>query len=175
NHFGSGYRGSYSGSGFRYGGYGGYGYTLGYFPGFYSGYGLSYGYGFGNGYDYPGYNYYPAATYASAPAVYYGYDSQPSQPVVINQYYRTAAPRAQVREEAPPQPAAAVPSRAPEYWLIAFPNGSVVLAVSYWTDGNTLHYVTRNKEQKQIALSAIDRDLTQQLNGERGLEFRIPR
>jgi hypothetical protein len=54
------------------------------------------------------------------------------------------------------------------------PERHQVLAVAYWTDHDTLHYVTRTKEQKQIPISAVDRDLTDQLNQERGLEFRIP-
>jgi len=50
------------------------------------------------------------------------------------------------------------------------------MAVAYWTEGTTLHYVTRhNREQKQVPISGIDRDLTHQLNAERGVEFRVPR
>jgi hypothetical protein len=129
-------------------------------------------------------SYYPAGGYASAPAYY---ESQPQSPaVVINEYYRapTAQPRLRdysnggygVEPNPQPQPqGAAAPAKKPDYWLIAFPNGTAVIVVAYWTDRDTLHYVTRTKEQKQIPISSIDRDLTGQLNQERGLDFQIPK
>lgn len=101
---------------------------------------------------------------------------------MINEYYQPhqIQPRMQDYsnggyglEPAPTATAAAV--KKPDFWLLAFPNGTVVLAVAYWTDHGSLYYVTRTKEQKQILISAIDRDLTEQLNQERGLEFRIPK
>jgi hypothetical protein len=189
----SGFRSGFYGSGFRYNNYPRYSFGFGYYPGFYSGFGYDYGYG-SPWVD----NYYPSGGYVSAP-VYY--ESAPqSAPVVINEYYRPPAAQTRVRDysnggygaeptaqsrvrdysnggygiEPAPQPASA-PAKKPDFWLIAFPNGSVVLAVAYWTNHDILHYVTRTKEQKQIPISAIDRDLTDQLNHERGLEFRIPK
>jgi len=187
----SGFRGGYYGSGYRNGyyrySYPRYSYGFGYYPGFYSGFGFGYGsafgygaYGYADPYYYDGY--YPSGGYASAPAYYQ--ESQPSPPVVINEYYtpRSAA-QPRVRDysnggygvEPAPRPAATTPAKKPDYWLLAFPNGTIVLAVTYWTDQDFLHYVTRNKEPKQVPLSALDHDLTEQLNRERGLEFRIPR
>jgi hypothetical protein len=78
-------------------------------------------------------------------------------------------------QAAPTAPEATAPRRSADYWLIAFPNGTVQLAVAYWTTGNILHYVTRNKEQRQVPISSIDRELTEQLNSERGMTFRIPK
>ncbi len=164
-----GFRGGLSNNYPRYSG------GFGYFPGFYS----TFGYGYG--YSSPWVDsYYPAGGYVSAPA-YYESAPQPP-PVVINEFYRPPTAQPRFRDysnggygiEPVPQPTSA-PAKKPDYWLIAFPNGTIVLAVAYWTDRGTLHYVTRTKEQKQIPISAIDRELTDQLNQERGLEFRIPK
>jgi hypothetical protein len=187
-HYGSGYRGGYYSSGFRYS-YPRYSFGFGYYPGFYSGFygGLGYGYGYGYGYDpyyYDGYYGGGYGGYVSTPAYYEQAPQAP--PVVINEYYRPPTAQPRVRDyssggygvdprPSSNAPAANGPAKKPDYWLIAFPNGSIVLAVTYWTDGEFLHYVTRNKEPKQVPLTAIDRDLTVQLNGERGLDFRITR
>ena len=100
--------------------------------------------------------------------------------MVINEYYRSPTAQPRFRDysdggygiEPAEQPTAA-PTKKPDNWLLAFRNGTIILAVTYWTDHDTLHYVTLKKEPKQIPLSAIDRELTEQLNQERGLEFRI--
>jgi hypothetical protein len=47
------------------------------------------------------------------------------------------------------------------------------MAVAYWTRGNTLYYVSRDKQEHQVAISAIDMEMTQQLNYERGIRFEI--
>ena len=152
----------------------GLGYGLGYGYGYpYYGYGYgAYGYpayGYGVGYDaYPDYGY---SSYAAAPA--YSQSAQQT-PAVVNQYYSTPASTTQssgyfqgrVRQDPPPGSSQGIGT------LIAFPDGSVQIAVAYWVEGGTLHYVTRDKAQKQVALTAIDRGMTDQLNRERGMEFR---
>lgn len=181
----SGGRGFYGGRGY-YGGFGyrgwGYPYAFGFGLGLgwgypYYGWGYPYygSYGYGYGYDsYPAYSYAPAVysepnTYQSA-----GYQSAaaPTQPVVINQTYASAAP-ARPRQDPPPGRDASGHLTSPPTYLIAFPDGSVTLAVAYWTDGGTLHYVTRDKAQKQVAIASIDRPLTEQLNRERHIEFHL--
>ena len=177
-----GYRSGVYGSGFRYNNYPSYSSGFGYYPGFYSGFGYGYGSGYGYGYDSPAVeSYYSPGGYGSGPAYYESVPQSP--PVVINEYYRPPTAQPRMRDysnggyglEPPPQSTSSAPAKKPDYWLIAFPNGTIVLAVAYWTDHDTLHYVTRAKEPKQIPISAIDRDLTEQLNQERGLEFRIPK
>ncbi len=170
--FGGGFRGNPAF--FRRGFVGdGFGFGFGGFPVFYSGFSAPIFDGYYGGYG--GYGGYPPVEYVSPPASY-----APPPPVVVNEYYAPPAPaRPQIRDYSAggygtqpgplPQPQAA--AKRPEYWLIAFPNGTVTLAVAYWTEGDMLHYVTRNKEQRRIPLSSIDRDLTEQLNRERGLEF----
>jgi hypothetical protein len=108
--------------------------------------------------------------------------------VVINEYYSPPVANPMIRDysagnyadssarpPAPAAPPAPEAAKRADYWLIAFPNGTVTLAVAYWTTGNILHYVSRNKEQKQVPISSIDRELTEQLNSERGVTFRIPK
>ena len=170
-----GYRSGYYGSSFRNNHYPRYSFGFGNYPGFYSAFG--YGYDYGSPWvD----SYYPSGGYVSAP-VYYESAPQPA-PVVINEYYRPPAAQPRIRDYSnggygadPAPPPTSAPAKKPDFWLLAFPNGTIVLAVAYWTDHDTLHYVTRTKEQKQIPILAIDRDLTDQLNQERGLEFRIPK
>jgi len=176
---GYGYGGSRGGYGDRGYGYGGYGLGLGFGLGFGSfGYGYGsfgypyYGYGIGYGYDaYPGYDYgysYAPSYYEPAPVIA---QPAPSRPVVINQYSSqpASAPYA-ARERQDPPPGR--DAQGQMQTLIAFPDGSVQIAVAYWTSGNTLHYVTRDKIEKQVELSAIDRAMTDQLNRERHIQFR---
>jgi len=47
-------------------------------------------------------------------------------------------------------------------------------AASYWVDGQTLHYVTLQHEEKLAPLGSIDRALTLQLNRERSVTFQLP-
>jgi hypothetical protein len=188
--FSGGYRGGYSG-GFRggYGGrYGGYGYRGGYFRGGY-GYGRGFGFGLGFGwpyygyggypygyssyYDYPSAAYYPAYDYAPvtapAPAV-------PQVNVYTPQAYTPQAPVVRERQEPPVgrDSSGRLTSNQSNMYLIAFPDGSVQVAVAYWTDNGTLHYVTTDKVQKTVPISAIDLGVTQQLNRERGVAINIP-
>jgi hypothetical protein len=126
------------------------------YPGFYD-------YGFYGGYSYP----YPAySTYA--PAYAYPY-YQPAPPVVVEQNY--APPPPVVREYAPSGPPE---SRDPLY-LIAFKDHRIQAAIAYWVDGSTLHYVTREHEQREVSLDDIDRAFSEQLNRDRHVEFRLPR
>ncbi len=197
---GGGYRGGggYGGGGYRGSGYGGYGYG-GYRGGYGFGLGLGLGFGFGypyygygyGGYGYGGYGYgsygYPGYGYSSYyPGTSYGYDdsysqgysqsyAQPAQQQQpqLNVY---AAP-AQTREyQAPPvgrDAGGRMTSNQSNMYLLAFPDGTVAVAVAYWVDNGTLHYVTKDKAEKSVALSAIDRTTTDQLNRERGVTLNL--
>ena len=59
-------------------------------------------------------------------------------------------------------------------YLIAFKDHSVVQALGYWMEGSNLHYVTVDHDLNQVSLDLIDRDLSQRLNSERNIEFRLP-
>src|ERR1035438_9570785 len=59
-------------------------------------------------------------------------------------------------------------------YLIAQRDGAIQAAASYWMAGQTLHYVTLDRQEKQVALGSIDRALTQQLNRERRVSISLP-
>jgi hypothetical protein len=138
------------------------------------GFGLGYWgypyYGYGYGYDpysyYP--YYYPYDNYYPPVASYPSYDSGP---VAMSQTYSAPpAPSAQVRE----YPASPTEYREPIY-LIAFKDHRIQAAVAYWVDDNTLHYVTREHQERQVPLDSIDRAFSEQINRDRRVEFRLPR
>jgi hypothetical protein len=48
-----------------------------------------------------------------------------------------------------------------------------VQALGYWTDAETLHYISAEYGLNQASLVLIDRDLSQRLNDERGVAFKV--
>jgi hypothetical protein len=62
----------------------------------------------------------------------------------------------------------------PIVYLIALNDGKAWAAVAYWVDGSTLHLVTRRNEQMTFPLDQVDRSLSERLNRERGIPFRLP-
>jgi len=168
-------------SGFR-GGYGGY-YGSYYSPYFYSGYGLGYGYGYGYSPWYDDYGYssssYPAYSYPvyqPSPNVNVVY-APPAQAQAPTTVY-VERPNSLTREydqygQQSNRPMAATDSASPLY-LIAFRDHTIRAAAAYWVEGDTLHYITQEHEQKQAALGTVDRDLSGQLNRERRVAFSLP-
>ena len=73
--------------------------------------------------------------------------------------------------EAPARRAADV---EPTFYLIAFKDRSIVQALGYWMEGATLHYVSAEHSLNQVSSDLIDRGLSQRLNDERGVEFKLP-
>lgn len=166
-----------------YGGYYGYdpsaaGYANGYAPG--------YGPDYGNGYPDDG----------SQPPPGPGLPS-----VVINQNFVPPQANPQVREyngdqsqaqpqaqsgmkvypatpSQPPAGAAAAQNAAsgdqPTIYLIALRDHTVLQALGYWMEGSTLHYVSAEHTLNQLSIDLVDRDLSQRLNNERGLDFHLP-
>jgi hypothetical protein len=166
-HGGSGYSGSRGGyghggyyGGYRYGRsyYGGFGFGL-YAPWYYGGY-------YGSYYDPYYYNpyYYPQTYVDPAPpvTVYQNPNYTPDPPVrpMVRDYPENAAPSRSAGE--------------PVVYLIAFQDGSIQAALAYWVNGNTLHYVSTRREQREAPLESVDRALSQRLNRERRLELHLP-
>ena len=166
--FGHGFRGSRFGFGFNTGFwpiyysapyYGGYYYDPYSYGGYYDPY-YSYGY---DGYaSYPGYGSNVTVGY-TAPTVIN------TQPAPVEQVTPTLREYDQYGQE---MQRSGTPS-SPIY-LIALKDHSIQAAASYWVTGNTLHYVTLQREEKQMPLTSLDRDLTLQLNHERRVEMRLP-
>ncbi len=63
----------------------------------------------------------------------------------------------------------------PTIYLLAFKDHNIVPALGYWMEGSTLHYVSVEHSMNQASLDLIDRDLSQRLNDERGVEFKLPK
>ena len=173
-----GFHGGGTVGGFRDGlGYGSYGYR-GYYGGLYGGF-----YGPGNyGYSYwPGYYDYSYSPYAySYP---YSYDPSPNV-TVIYPAPAQAAPSTVYVERGDP-----VVGQCDQYgqeiksssgagdspiFLLAFTDHVIRAATAYWVEGQTLHYLTLDYEQKQAPLDTVDRALSLQLNRERRVAFSLP-
>jgi hypothetical protein len=160
--FRGGVRGRYGYRGF----YGYYGWPY-YYPGLYAGY---YDPSFDSGYYDPYYNGYSSDTgdagYAYAPPA-------PDPPVIVQQ----PPPAPALREYPAPTPPAQAP-QAQNYqeplYLLAMHDGTIRAVLSYSADGASLRYVTLDHEQKQVPLSSIDRSLSERLNRERNVSFRLP-
>jgi hypothetical protein len=59
-------------------------------------------------------------------------------------------------------------------YLIALRDQTIHAAAAYWVEAGVLHYITLDHQQKQVALSQIDRDLCVKLNRERHVVFSLP-
>ncbi len=59
-------------------------------------------------------------------------------------------------------------------FLLAFKDRTIYSVIAYWTDGDTLHYFTSGNVHNQVSMSLIDRELTERLNRELGIEFKLP-
>jgi hypothetical protein len=106
-----------------------------------------------------------------------GNDSSQPAPAVI-QYFGSAdaqdptTPTAAADDIQPMEEPAS--TTEPSHYLIAFKDHSIYSAVAYWVDGDTLHYFTSGNTHNQASVSLVDRDLTERLNKESGLEVRLP-
>lgn len=111
--------------------------------------------------------------------------AQPATPVIINvgpgggQYTTSGSPQGSVYvpQPQPESPAVeelpAIPDQQERY-LLAFKDHSIYSASAYWVDGDTLHYFTSGNTHNQASLSLLDRPLTERLNKEFGVEFKVP-
>ena len=108
--------------------------------------------------------------------------------VVINQNFAPDVARPVVREYVPdanggiridgPQsqvtpPETTVAEESPTF-LIAFKDHTIYAAIAYWVEGDTLHYVTNQSTHNQVSLDLVDRELSDRLNRERQVDFRLP-
>jgi hypothetical protein len=108
--------------------------------------------------------------------------------VVINQNFQTDPVRPQFRDYSnvqlpepgvtmtPPPVTAQNPSAddQPIMFLIALRDHTILPAVAYWVQGDTLNYITLQGAQNHVSVSLIDRDFSRQLNAERNVPFRLP-
>src|SRR5690242_15145730 len=117
------------------------------------------------GYDYNPYDYGYAA-YQPSPNVTVVYPPQPVQPLSVERARPVTREYDQYGQEIRP-------AGSPLY-LIAFTDHTIRAAISYRIDGNTLHYTTAEREEKEAPLNTVDRTLSMQLNRERQVPFQLP-
>lgn len=174
--FGSfGFRGGFRNFNNRFGfgfGFGrGFGFNNGFFGGwpFLGGIGFWPGYGFGDSSYFPGYDYYPPD---------YGYTAYQPSPNVTVVYPPQAPPlsaeRARPMTREYDQYGQEVRPAGSPLYLIAFTDHTIRAATAYRVEGNTLHYTTPEKEEKEVPLNTVDRALSTQLNRERQVPFQLP-
>jgi len=180
-HGGAGFRGGVGRGGFRgnYGFRGRYGFR-GYYgygwPYFYSGFYGDYG-GYCDpfysdcGYSDPYYNSSPSYGYADSGYGDPGYAPPDPAPTVI---VAQTPPAPALRQYlAPAQTTQSQKYEEPLY-LLAMHDGTIRAVLAYWADGASVRYVTLDHEQKQAPLSSIDRALSERLNRERNVQFKLP-
>jgi hypothetical protein len=64
--------------------------------------------------------------------------------------------------------------RVADFYLIAFTDETVQTAVAYSVEGDTLRWTTRDHLDREAPVSAVDRRFSEQLNRDRGVDFRLP-
>jgi hypothetical protein len=99
---------------------------------------------------------------------------QPVTPVVINYNYGTPPPPAPDQPVIVRDQATAPDDSVGEHYLIAFKDHTIYAATAYWVDGDTLHYFTAGNVHNQASLALVDREFTERLNKEAGLDVRLP-
>jgi hypothetical protein len=142
------------------------------------------------GYGYYGYD--PSIPLAAQSAPAYdadpnsytsGYGSQ-SPVVVINQGFRPDSANGVMHDYSdtplPDSPSvhiydAGARDPQPTIYLIAMQDHSIVAAIGYWVDGDTLNYLTQDGNQNRVSMALVDRDFSKQLNDERHVDFRLPK
>jgi len=75
--------------------------------------------------------------------------------------------------EPPPAPRERVADDRATIYLIAYKDSSIHSAIGYWTEDGTLHYVTQEGKVNRITLDQVDRQLSEQLNSERKVDFQL--
>jgi hypothetical protein len=122
----------------------------------------------------------PASQAQPNVTVIYPPSQQRARPVMIQpgpdgEYNTNVRPPATMYEP-PRQPAnAAEPEPADSNrYLLAFKDHTIYSAVAYWVDGDTLHYFTTGNTHNQVSMALIDRELTERLNRELGIDFKLP-
>jgi hypothetical protein len=155
------------------------------YPVYYGGY---YGYDPSAGYG-PGYgDQAPAVNSNAVPSVVINQTFVPQQANPVVREYTGDQPSDQQQSglklyQAPPshpyadataqQAQRSANSDQPTLYLIAFRDHTIVQALGYWMEGPTLHYVSVEHTLNQVSIDLIDRDLSQRLNDERGVEFKL--
>jgi len=105
---------------------------------------------------------------------------QPVTPVIINYNYNyptgpPPGPPANVSNQQPRnQEDEDTSGPEPSHYLIAMKDHTIYVATAYWVDGGTLHYFTSGNVHNQVSVAEVDREFTERLNKEAGVDVKIP-
>lgn len=94
----------------------------------------------------------------------------PETPQRLRTYDAPVHPTPDPRERAQ----AMAESERPTIYLIAFKDHTVLAALAYWIEGDTLKYVTKDGKPNSASLSLVDRDLSRQMNKQLNVDFNLP-
>lgn len=97
-------------------------------------------------------------------------DSSLPEPT-LKSYEATSRPFEPATEPKPARRAAK--DDEPTLYLVALKDGMIHPVLSFWREGETLHYVSMKRTINRISLSLVDQELSKRLNNERGLEFDV--
>lgn len=113
-----------------------------------------------------------------------GYDPMTQPPVVIiNQYFRPDSANPVVRDYSnvplpepgfQPDAPQATTGDQPVMFLIAMKDHTILPAIAYWVEGDTLNYITVQGTKNSASLDLVDREFSKQINQERKVEFGLP-
>jgi hypothetical protein len=109
-----------------------------------------------------------------------GYGGAPPQPpvVIMNPGYQPETANGVMHDYSnanlPPPGGSAKPDAQPTIYLIAMTDHTILAAIAYWVDGDTLDYITQDGDQNRVSLALVDREFSRKLNSDRGVEFRLP-
>ena len=122
----------------------------------------------------------PITAGPGAQGVYLNRDYQPEQiNPVLRDYSNAPLPEA-VPQRAPmqvydaPVTLGSPRDEEPTIYLVALKDQTVIPALAYWVEGDTLRYVTRQHSMNLISLDLVDRQFSSKLNRERNVEFKLP-
>ena len=87
---------------------------------------------------------------------------------------RGQGPASTIYQPPPDVPDQAEPAPDGVRYLLAFKDHTIYSAVAYWVDGETLHYFASGNIHNQASMTLLDRELTERLNREMGIDFKLP-
>ena len=119
---------------------------------------------------------------AAPPGVYINRDYQPERlSPVMRDYSNAQLPEAVPQENNPIRVYDAPvyidrhrDADEPTIYLLALKDQTVLPALAYWVEGDTVRYVTRQHAMNVISLDLVDRQFSTKLNRERNVEFKLP-
>lgn len=146
-----------------------------------------YGYGYNNGYYSSGYQD-PNVTIINTPPVIINQNYEPDPPArpsmqvygngVDSSVNTIQIPSPSYPEGKPINSSASTspvtnPNDEPTVYLIALKDGTIYASYAFWTERDTLHYITPGHAHNQVSMDRVDVPLSRRLNVERHLDFNL--